>query len=76
MTALETPDIQKKIVRGHVTDKTISQAMPELVLLWQIRWRMQRLTWEQTKRDKERMLLYEVMDVKTYRLYARWWEGT
>ena len=63
MTALETPDIQKKIVRGHVTDKTISQAMPELVLLWQIRWRMQRLMWEQTKRDKERMLLYEVMDL-------------
>ena len=63
MTALETPDIQKKIVRGHVTDKTISQAIPKLVLLWQIRWRMQRLTWEQTKRDKERMLLYEVMDL-------------
>ena len=37
--------------------------MPELVLLWQIRWRMQRLTWEQTKKDKERMLLYEVMDL-------------
>ena len=46
-----------------MTDKTISQAMPELVLLWQIRWRMQRLSWEQTKRDKERMLLYEVMDL-------------
>ena len=28
MTALETPDIQKQIVRGQVTDRTICQVHP------------------------------------------------
>ena len=31
ITALETPDIQKEIVRGHVNEKTIKQVMPELI---------------------------------------------
>ena len=63
MTALETPDVQKEIVRGQVMEQTIKQAMPELVPLWQIRQRMQRLQQEQVARDKERMLLYELRDV-------------
>ena len=31
ITALETPDIQKEIVRGHANEKTIKQVMPELI---------------------------------------------
>ena len=33
VTALETPDVQKEIVRGQATDKTIKQIMPELIPL-------------------------------------------
>ena len=33
ITALETPDIQKEIVRGHVNEKTIKQVMLELIPL-------------------------------------------
>ena len=32
ITALETPDIQKEIVRGHVNEKTIKQVMPVMSL--------------------------------------------
>ena len=53
MTALETPDIQKEIVRGHVNKKTIKQIAPELIPLRRIRRRMNKLQWEQEKRDKE-----------------------
>ena len=37
ITALETPDVQKEIVRGHVNEKTIKQVMPELIPLQRIR---------------------------------------
>ena len=37
ITALETPDIQKEIVRGHANEKTIKQVMPELIPLRHIR---------------------------------------
>ena len=37
ITTLETPDIQKEIVRGHANEKTIKQVMPELIPLR--RWR-------------------------------------
>ena len=37
ITALETPDVQKEIVRGHVNEKTIKQVMPELIPLRRIR---------------------------------------
>ena len=40
ITALETPDVQKEIVRGHVNEKTIKQVMLELIPLWRIRRRM------------------------------------
>ena len=63
MTALETPDVQKEIVRGQATEWTIKQAMPKLIPLRQIRWRMQKLQQEQEKRDKERMILYELRDI-------------
>ena len=53
MTALETPDIQKEIVRGHVNEKTIKQIAPELIPLRRIRRWMNKLQWEQEKRDKE-----------------------
>ena len=33
MTALETPNVQEQIVRGHVTDQTIHQVHPYLTLL-------------------------------------------
>ena len=33
ITALETPDVQKEIVRGHANEKTIKQVMPELIPL-------------------------------------------
>ena len=33
ITALETPDVQKEIVRGHGNEKTIKQVMPELIPL-------------------------------------------
>ena len=53
ITALETPDIQKEIVRGHANDKTIKQVMLELIPLRRIRRRMNKLQREQEKRDKE-----------------------
>ena len=31
MTALETPDIQKEIIRGHVNKRTIKQIVPDQV---------------------------------------------
>ena len=37
VTALETPDVQKEIVRGQAMDKTIKQVMPELIPLRHIR---------------------------------------
>ena len=33
ITALETPDVQKEIIRGHANDKMIKQVMPELIPL-------------------------------------------
>ena len=33
ITSLETPDVQKEIVRGHANERTIKQIMPELILL-------------------------------------------
>ena len=63
MTALETPDVQKEIVRGHVNDKTIKQVHPELIPLRRIRRRMQKLQQEQEKRDKEWTKLNELRNV-------------
>ena len=37
ITAPETPDIQKEIIRGHVNEKTIKQVMPELIPLRRIK---------------------------------------
>ena len=37
ITTLETPDVQKEIVRGHANEKTIKQVMPELIPLRRIR---------------------------------------
>ena len=37
ITTLETPDVQKEIVRGHVNERTIKQVMPELIPLRRIR---------------------------------------
>ena len=53
ITALETPDVQKDIIRGHANEKTIKQVMPELIPLRRIRRRMNKLQREQEKRDKE-----------------------
>ena len=53
ITALETPDIQKEIVRGHANEKTIRQVMLELIPLQHIRWWMNKMQREQEKRDKE-----------------------
>ena len=33
MTALETPDIQKEIIRGHVNEQMIKQVTPDLIPL-------------------------------------------
>ena len=33
ITSLETPDVQKEIVRGHANERTIKQITPELILL-------------------------------------------
>ena len=63
ITALETPDVQKEIVRGHVNEKTIKQVMPELIPLQRIRRRMQKLQREQEKRDKEWTKLNELRNV-------------
>ena len=53
ITALETPDIQKEIVRGHANERTIKQVMPELIPLQRIRRRMKKWQQEQEKRNKE-----------------------
>ena len=63
MTALETPDVQKEIIRGHVIDKMIKQVHPELIPLRRIRRRMQKLQREQEKRDKEWTKLNELRNV-------------
>ena len=63
ITALETPDVQKEIVRGHANEKTIKQVMPELIPLRRIRWRMNKMQQEQEKRDKEWMKLNELRNV-------------
>ena len=33
ITALETPDVQKEIIKGHANEKTIKQVMLELIPL-------------------------------------------
>ena len=63
MTALETPDVQKEIVRGHVNKQTIKQVALDLIPLWRIRRRMTKLQREQEKRDKEWMQLNELRNV-------------
>ena len=63
ITALETPNIQKEIIKGHANEKTIKQVMPELIPLRRIRRRMNKLQWEQEKRDKEWMKLNELRNV-------------
>ena len=63
ITALETPDVQKEIVRGHANEKTIKQVMPELIPLRRIRRQMQKLQQEQEKRDKDWMKLNELRNV-------------
>ena len=63
MTALETPDIQKEIIRGHVNEQMIKQVAPDLIPLQWIRQRMTKLQREQEKRDKEWMQLNELRNV-------------
>ena len=63
MTALETLDVQKEIVRGHVNEQTIKQVTPDLIPLWRIRRRMTKLQREQEKRDKEWTQLNELRNV-------------
>ena len=63
MTALETPDIQKQIVRGQVMDWMICQVHPYLIPLRRTRWRLQRERQEQQKREVERMQEYELRDM-------------
>ena len=63
MTALETPDIQKEIIRGHVNEQTIKQVAPDLIPLQRIRRRMTKLQREQEKRDKEWMQLNELRNM-------------
>ena len=63
ITALETPDVQKEIIRGHANEKIIKQVMPELIPLRRIRRRMQKLQREQEKRDKDWTKLNELRNV-------------
>ena len=63
ITALETPDVQKEIVRGHANEKTIKQVMLELIPLRRIRRRMNKLQQEQEKRDKEWTKINELRNV-------------
>ena len=63
ITTLETPDVQKEIVRGHVNEKTIKQVMPEIIPLQRIRRQMNKLQREQGKRDKEWTKLNELRNV-------------
>ena len=63
MTALETPDVQKEIVRGHVNERTIKQVAPDLIPLRRIRQRMMKLKREQEKRDKEWIQLNELRNM-------------
>ena len=62
MTALETPDVQKEIVKGQVTDQMICQVHPYLIPLRRIRWRMQKERQEQQKREADRRKEYELRD--------------
>ena len=63
ITALETPDVQKEIIRGHANERTIKQVMPELIPLRRIRRRMDKLQREQEKRDKEWTKINELRNV-------------
>ena len=63
ITALETPDVQKEIVRGHANEKIIKQVMPELIPLLHIRRQMNKMQREQEKRDKEWMRINELRNV-------------
>ena len=63
MTALETPDVQKEIVKGQVMDWMIHQVHPYLIPLRRIRWRMQKERQEQQMREAERMWEYELRDM-------------
>ena len=63
ITTLETPDVQKEIVRGHVNEKTIKQVMPELIPLRRIRQQMNKLQREQEKRNMEWTKLNELRNV-------------
>ena len=63
MTALETPNVQKQIVRGQVMDRTIRQVHPYLILLRRMRQRLQKERQEQQKREAERMREYELRDM-------------
>ena len=67
ITSLETPDVQKEIVRGHANERMIKQIMLELILLQRIRRQMMKLQQEQEKRDKEWMKFNELRNVL--------WEG-
>ena len=62
MTALETPDVQKEIVRGQVTDRTICQVHPYLIPLRRIWCRMQKERREQQRREAEQRKEYELRD--------------
>ena len=53
ITALETPDVQKEIVRGHANERMIKQVMPELIPLRRIRRQILKLQREQEKQDKD-----------------------
>ena len=63
MTALETPDVQKEIVKGQVMDWTIRQVHPYLIPLRRIRQRMQKERWEQQKREADWRKEYELRDM-------------
>ena len=63
ITALETPDVQKEIIRDHANEKTIKQVMPELIPLRRIRRQMNKMQREQEKRDKDWMRINELRNV-------------
>ena len=63
ITTLETPDVQKEIVRGHANERMIKQVMPELIPFRRIRRLMNKLQREQEKRDKEWTKINELRNV-------------
>ena len=63
ITTLETPDVQKEIVRAHVNEKVIKQVAPDLIPLQRMRRWMTKLQQEQEKRDKEWTKLNELRNV-------------